>query len=135
MMMSKEITKNPHWIISGDSDDYDGYYINCYECGIQRKAYDRDCDLDIPECCPHCGKKMDLENWEYHDMGRSDNYELPIYTVHMSYVKDKIAHPYVMTARAHDEQEAINLVLNDCRKRLSWDKNFDKNMTVVRVEI
>lgn len=123
-----------HWIFSGDNDDYDGYYINCSACGMQRKAYDRDGDLDIPNFCPHCGEKISHEDWEYNGMVPSAHYELKIHTVHMSYKKDGVAHPYIMTARAHDEQEAVDMVMAECRKLLHFDKSFDKNMTVIGVE-
>ena len=56
---------NPaHWIFSGDVEDYDGYYMNCSKCGVQRKAYDRNYDLDIPIACPHCGTHMDMNSHE-----------------------------------------------------------------------
>jgi hypothetical protein len=57
---------NPaHWIFSGDDEDYDGYYINCSQCGAQRKAYDRNYDLNVPVACPHCGAHMDLNAHQF----------------------------------------------------------------------
>lgn len=51
-----------NWIFSGDEEEYDGYYINCSKCGMQRYAYDADRRLDIPRFCPACGKKILM--WE-----------------------------------------------------------------------
>jgi hypothetical protein len=63
--LREKLSPPAHWIFSGDADDYDGYYINCSKCGMQRKVYDRDYERDIPIACPHCGTPMDLAAWEY----------------------------------------------------------------------
>ena len=57
-IMKEKINPTAHWIFSGDEDDYDGYYINCSHCGAQRKAYDRNGELDLPCMCPNCNVLM-----------------------------------------------------------------------------
>lgn len=112
-----------HWIFSGDEDDYDGYYINCSSCGVQRKAYDRDCELDIPVACPHCGIAINREAWEVNDIantvvnpGESSEPE-KLFKVCVIHEEGKKKRPYILTVRTTTEKAAKQIALYHVAKK------------------
>lgn len=126
-----------HWIFSGDNDDYDGYYINCSSCEIQRKAYDRNCDLDIPVACPHCGIAIDVEHWEYRDSikNSTNNDENKKWIVSISYAKDNgIVHPYIFNVVAPDKTQAVDMAILAVAKMYPCDWKAHEKMKVDSVE-
>jgi hypothetical protein len=121
--LRNQVKPTAHWIFSGNDEDYDGYYINCSECGTQRKAYDRDYDLDIPVACPHCAVKMNLENWEVQDYIPSKDLYLPIYEVLVVHDAVPVKRPYTIRLRARSEEEAKEKALTEVAvKWLRWDE-------------
>ena len=112
-------------IFSGDDEDYDGYYINCSHCGMQRKAYDRNNYLDIPVACPHCATKMDLGAWEVKDYISSNDLYLPIYEVLVVHDEVNSQRHYTLRLRARNEEEAKEKALTEvATKWLKWDEMY-----------
>jgi hypothetical protein len=123
----RENANTAHWIFSGDIEDYDGYYMNCSKCGAQRKAYDRDCDLDIPAACPHCGTPMDLAGWEYAEPER--NIERS-YQVSVIYNTGRVKRPYIVDVMARNEEQAKAKALDEVSKMLNADEKMRRKMCV-----
>jgi hypothetical protein len=124
---------NPaHWIFSGDDEDYDGYYINCSKCGAQRRAYDRDYDLDIPHACPHCGTPMNLVDWEYDEPEK--NVEKS-YEVSIIYNTGKVKRPYIMNVMARNEDQARVKALGEVAMMLNADNKMRSRMHVDYVSL
>lgn len=125
MMKDDKATVPPHWIFSGDDEDPDGYYINCSACGSQRKAYDRNCDLDIPAACPHCAVKMDLGKWEVKDTIMNQSLYLPIYEILVVHEEVNAKRNYTLRLRARSEEEARDKALTEvATKWLHWDELY-----------
>lgn len=121
--------RNPpaHWIFSGDSDDYDGYYINCSKCGAQRKAYDRNYDLDVPVACPHCGAPIDLAGWECAEPERNIEHN---YQVSIIYNTGSVNRPYILDVKASDEERAKVKALGEVAMRLNANEKMRRRMHV-----
>jgi hypothetical protein len=130
--LREKVNPTAHWIFSGDEDDYDGYYINCSKCGSQRKVYDRDCDLDVPVACPHCGSMIDRASWEYAEPER--NVERS-YQVSVIYNTGRVKRPYIFNVMARNEDQAKEKALNDVSKMLDADEKMRKRMYVDYVEL
>jgi DNA-directed RNA polymerase subunit RPC12/RpoP len=119
---------NPaHWVFSGDIEDYDGYYMNCSTCGTQRKAYDRNYDLDVPVACPHCGTRMDLNAHQF-DIDR--NYEVSVI-----YNTDNVKRPFILHVAARNEDQAKVKALGEVAMMLNADAKIRSNMYVDYVSL
>ena len=127
-LLADIVTPSAHWIYSGDEDEYDGYYINCSKCGVQRKVYDRDNELDVPSACPHCGAKMNHHEWEVQDCTpyKQEENVLPLYVVQVVHHTSHANRRYTINTRACNEedakQRAVKLV---AEKWLKWDEIYD----------
>ena len=123
----KEKVNPAHWIFSGDEDEYDGYYINCSKCGVQRRAYDRDNDLDIPVACPHCGVPIDVTDWEYAEPEKNieRNYEVSVI-----YNTGRVKRPYIFNVIARNEDQAKVKALGEVATILNADANMRSRMYV-----
>lgn len=135
--LREKLNTPAHWIYSGDDEDYDGYYMNCSKCGAQRKVYDRDCDLDIPVACPHCGVAIDTKAWEVQERVREKNPDKfnPLFRVVVIYDNGKVARPYTMTTRAKDEDEAKDKAITDVLINWIHDTHAGKDVYVDSVEV
>ena len=123
--LSDKVNPPAHWIFSGDEDDYDGYYINCSHCGMQRNAYDRDNELDIPVACPHCGIAIDVHNHE-----KKATPKERAFTVYISAKRKNIRSPFIKTVIAKNEEEAERLALTEVATKLLGMKAVDDTLTV-----
>ena len=134
-LLRKNANPAAHWIFSGDNEDYDGYYINCSECGTQRKAYDRDCDLDVPAACPYCAVKMDLNKWEVQDYIASNDAHSPLHKVLVIHDEVNGKRRYTIRLRANNEEEVKEKALNEVAKKwLHWDEIYP-SLYVESVEV
>ena len=135
-VLRDKIRNKAHWIFSGDDEDYDGYYINCSKCGCQRKAYDRDCELDIPVACPHCGVPIDVNAWEVQAQVRERHPDLfrTLYKVVVIYDDGKVARPYTLTTRARDEEDAKQKAIADVVVNWIHNPEAEKDIYVDSVE-
>lgn len=125
--LREKLNPPAHWIFSGDSEDYDGYYINCSKCGVQRKVYDRDCDLDLPVACPHCGAPIGLADWEYAEPER--NIERS-YQVSVVYNTGRVKRPYIVDVMARNEEQAKAKALDEVSKMLNADETMHRKMFI-----
>ena len=125
--LKEKANPTAHWIFSGDEDDYDGYYINCSKCGVQRRAYDRNGNLDIPVACPHCGALIDLAGWEYAEPEK--NVEKS-YEVSVIYNTGKVKRPYIMSVVARNEDQAKVKALGEVAMVLNADAKMRSRMYI-----
>lgn len=135
-VLREKLDPPAHWIFSGDDEDYDGHYINCSKCGAQRKVYDRDCELDIPVACPHCGTAINKEDWEVRDQVRErhpDRFN-PSFRVVVIYDNGKVARPFTMTTYARDEENAKEKVIADVVNNWLHNPNAEKAVYVESIE-
>ena len=125
-----------HWIFSGDEEDYDGYYINCSKCGMQRYAYDQDGDLDIPVACPHCGAAIDSEAWEYRDVIHyrgNDKTSMKRFSVAVLHRSGTILRPYILDVFAKNEEEAKSQAIAEVARKFPADNDIHKKLIVDQV--
>ena len=129
--LREKVNPTAHWIFSGDDEEYDGYYINCSKCGAQRKAYDRDGDLDIPAACPHCGVPMNLSAWEVQDVVKGDGYDDErLYRVTVIHDNGNVKRPYIMTVRERREDRAREKALYDVTFNRMHKRKYDTSVYV-----
>jgi hypothetical protein len=132
--LREKIEPPAHWIFSGDEDDYDGYYINCSKCGMQRKVYDRDYERDVPVSCPNCGVSMNLAAWEVKDIVSGDGYDdESLYEVTVIHDNGHDKRPYTMTVRARREDRAREKALHDVTFNRLHKRKYDASVYVESV--
>lgn len=123
--LSAKVNPPAYWIFSGDEDDYDGYYINCSHCGNQRKAYDRNNELDVPLTCPVCCSAMDIYN-HAHGVKQKNK----AFTVYISAKRRNIRTPFIKTVVAKNEAEAGQLALVEVATKCLGMSEPDGNLEI-----